>query len=75
LGRKQLERLTDRFFVTATTPHGIGGYVSILQYNPDRILDEVNFDDETAHDWALIKDHICKCQICDGTLSVLYSTR
>jgi hypothetical protein len=39
-------------------PHGIGGYAPILQYNPDRPFDDVEFDENTRHDWALIKAHI-----------------
>lgn len=41
-----------------TTPHGVGGYASILQYNPDRREDEVVFDEKTTHDWGLIKSQI-----------------
>jgi hypothetical protein len=55
---KHLEKLTNQFFVAATMPHGIGGYAPILQYNPDRPFDEVEFDSDTARDWGLIKSHI-----------------
>lgn len=58
LGRNALEKLTTRFFVNATTPHGVGGYASILQYNPEFDGDDVQFDEKTAHDWYLIKAHI-----------------
>lgn len=58
LGRKQLEKLTVRFFVTGTVPHGVGGYASILRYDPDSDLDEVEFDHKTSRDWRLIKSHI-----------------
>jgi RES domain len=55
LNRNHLLKLISRFFVQATVPHGIGGYAPILQYNPDRQSDDVQFDSETASDWALVK--------------------
>lgn len=58
LGNKQLEKLVARFFVKGTTPHGVGGYASILHYNPERNRDEVTFDEKTNHDWDLIKNQI-----------------
>lgn len=58
LGQKQLEKLTIRFFVQATTPHGIGGYASVLQYNSELMGDKVDFDEKTSHDWDLIRKQI-----------------
>lgn len=58
LGDRQLEKLIARFFIKGTTPHGVGGYASILQYNPMRQKDEVDLDERTARDWALIKGKI-----------------
>jgi hypothetical protein len=58
LGRKHLEKLTARFFVKGTVPHGVGGYASILQYNSDSPIDEVDLDEKTTRDWHLIKSQI-----------------
>jgi hypothetical protein len=58
LSRKTLEKLTARFFMRGTVPHGVGGYASILHYDPDTEGDEVELDERTTHDWELIKKHI-----------------
>jgi hypothetical protein len=57
LRQKSLEKLTHRFFIQGTIPHGVGGYASILQYNSEP-NDEVDFDEQTNHDWLLIKSKI-----------------
>jgi hypothetical protein len=57
LERRHLQKLIDRFFILGTVPHGVGGYASILHYNEELDVDEVEFDARTAHDWNLIKQH------------------
>jgi hypothetical protein len=58
LTRNNLHKLTSRFFVTGTIPHGVGGYAPILNYNPERAQDEVELDHDIERDWALIKSVI-----------------
>ncbi|AXK79221.1 RES domain-containing protein [Pseudolabrys taiwanensis] len=57
LDSKRLERLTHRFFVQGTIPHGVGGWTPILMYNKHS-EDKVELDEATTHDWLLIKREI-----------------
>jgi hypothetical protein len=60
LDLQHLEKLNHRFFVQGSIPHGVGGYVPILQFNPESTGadDQITMRETTWSDRRLIGRYV-----------------